>query len=82
MFRLSRVYFSCLYWYDTKKVEKHKGKSEKFHAKKREKNTAPTVQHDGGSLMFWGCFAASGIGCLDRVHGIMESEDYQFWGAI
>ena len=27
--------------------------------------------------MFWGCFAASGTGCLDCVHGIMKSEDYQ-----
>ena len=27
--------------------------------------------------MFWGCFAASGTGCLDCVHGIMNSEDYQ-----
>lgn len=27
--------------------------------------------------MFWGCFAASGTGLLDRVHGIMKSEDYQ-----
>ena len=27
--------------------------------------------------MFWGCFAASGTGCLDCVQGIMKSEDYQ-----
>lgn len=27
--------------------------------------------------MFWGCFAASGTELLDRVHGIMKSEDYQ-----
>ena len=26
---------------------------------------------------FWGCFAASGTGCPDCVHGIMKSEDYQ-----
>ncbi|CAJ0933020.1 unnamed protein product [Ranitomeya imitator] len=37
----------------------------------------PTDKHGGGSLMFWGCFAASGTGLLDRVHGIMKSEDYQ-----
>lgn len=43
----------------------------------KEKNTIPTVKHGGGSLMFWGCFAASGTGCLDCVHGIMKSEDYQ-----
>ena len=37
----------------------------------------PTVKHGGGSKMFWGCFAASGTGCLDCVNGIMKSDDYQ-----
>ncbi len=27
--------------------------------------------------MFWGCFAASGTGCLDCVNGIMKSDDYK-----
>ena len=27
--------------------------------------------------MFWGCCAASSTGCLDCVHGIMKSGDYQ-----
>ncbi|KAF7641621.1 hypothetical protein LDENG_00275940 [Lucifuga dentata] len=27
--------------------------------------------------MFWGCFAASGTGCLESVRGIMKSENYQ-----
>ncbi len=27
--------------------------------------------------MFWGCFAASGTGCLDCVNGVMKSDDYQ-----
>ena len=27
--------------------------------------------------MFWGCVVASGTGCLDCVHDIMKSEDYQ-----
>ena len=43
----------------------------------KEKNTVPMVKHGGGSQMFWGCFAASGTGCLDCVHGIMKSEDHQ-----
>ena len=43
----------------------------------KEQNTVPKVKHGGGSQMFWGCFAASGTGCLDCVHGIMKSEDYQ-----
>ena len=40
----------------------------------KEKNM---VKHGGGSQMFWGYFAASGTRCLDCVHGIMKSEDYQ-----
>lgn len=40
------------------------------------KNTVPTVKHGGGSLMFWGCFAASGPGRLVTVNGIMKKEDY------
>ncbi len=43
----------------------------------KEKNTVPTVKHDGGSKMYWGCFAASGTGCLDYGNGIMKSDDYQ-----
>ena len=31
----------------------------------------------GGSIMLWGCFAASGTGGLDRITGIMKSENYQ-----
>ena len=27
--------------------------------------------------MFWGCFAASSTGCLECVHGIIKSGDYQ-----
>ena len=27
--------------------------------------------------MFWGCCVASGTGCLECVHGIMKSGDYQ-----
>ena len=32
-----------------------------------EKNTLPTVKHGSGSVMVWGCFAASGTGNLQRV---------------
>lgn len=37
----------------------------------KEENLVPAVKHGGGSLMFWGCFAASGTGCLDCVPGVM-----------
>ena len=43
----------------------------------KEKNAIPMVKYDRGSQMFCGCFAASGTGCLDCVHGMMKSEDYQ-----
>ena len=40
------------------------------------KKTVPTVKHGGSSKMFWGCFAASGTGCLDCVNGIIK---YDYW---
>ena len=43
----------------------------------KEKNTFPTVNHGGGSVMFLGRCAASDIGCLECVDGIMKSGDYQ-----
>uniref|UniRef100_A0A8C5MF59 Tc1-like transposase DDE domain-containing protein n=1 Tax=Leptobrachium leishanense TaxID=445787 RepID=A0A8C5MF59_9ANUR len=43
----------------------------------KEKNTIPTVKYGGGSMMFWGCFAASGTECLECVQGVLKSEDYQ-----
>uniref|UniRef100_A0A8C5MI76 Tc1-like transposase DDE domain-containing protein n=1 Tax=Leptobrachium leishanense TaxID=445787 RepID=A0A8C5MI76_9ANUR len=49
----------------------------KWNEAYKEKNTVPTVKYGGGSMMFWGCFAASGTGCLECVQGIMKSEDYQ-----
>ena len=51
----------------------HRCKNEAY----QEKNTVPTVKHGGGSVMFWGCFAASGTGCLESVQGTMKSQDYE-----
>uniref|UniRef100_A0A3P8TZT7 F-box domain-containing protein n=1 Tax=Amphiprion percula TaxID=161767 RepID=A0A3P8TZT7_AMPPE len=69
-------------WTDETKVELF-GKTHQLYVHRRkneayqEKNTVPTVKHGGHSVMFWGCFAASGTGCLESVQGTMKSHDYQ-----
>ena len=42
-----------------------------------QKNLVPTVKHGGGSIMVWGCFAASGPGQLEVLEGTMDSAYYQ-----
>ena len=80
--RKPKSFWENVMWTDETKVELF-GKAHyctvyrKWNEAFKEKNTVPTVKHGGGSQMFWGCFAASGTGCLDCVHGIMKSEDYQ-----
>ena len=69
-------------WTDETKVElfgkvSHSTVYRKQNEVYSEKNTVPTVKHGGGSMMFWGCFAASGTGGLDSVQGVMKSGDYQ-----
>lgn len=41
-----------------------------------KRNTKPTVKHGGGSVMVWGCFAASGVGSLVFIDGIMNAAMY------
>ena len=69
-------------WTDETQVElfskaRHSTVYRKRNEAYKEKNTVPTVKYGGGSNMFWGCFAASGTGCIDCVQGIMKSGDYQ-----
>ncbi len=69
-------------WTDETKVEIFgKGHHGTVYRKKKRglqrKEQSLQVKHGGGSKMFWGCFAASGAGCLDCVNGIMKSDDYQ-----
>ncbi len=40
-------------------------------------NIIPTVKHGGGSVMVWGCFAASGPGWLAIIDGTINSALYQ-----
>uniref|UniRef100_A0A3B3T533 Tc1-like transposase DDE domain-containing protein n=1 Tax=Paramormyrops kingsleyae TaxID=1676925 RepID=A0A3B3T533_9TELE len=39
--------------------------------------TIPTVRHGGGSVLFWGCFAASDTGNLESVQDTMKSQEYE-----
>uniref|UniRef100_A0A8C4RGC3 Transposase n=1 Tax=Erpetoichthys calabaricus TaxID=27687 RepID=A0A8C4RGC3_ERPCA len=80
--RKPKSFWANVLWTDEIKVElfgkaHHSTVYRKQNEAYEEKNTVPTVKHSGGSKMFWGCFAASGTGCLDCVQGIMKSEDYQ-----
>ncbi|KAK3571484.1 hypothetical protein QTP86_012631 [Hemibagrus guttatus] len=43
----------------------------------QKKNIIPTVKYGGGSVMVWGCFAASGPGRLAVLNGTMNSAVYQ-----
>ena len=41
-----------------------------------EKNLCKTVKHGGGSVMVWGCMAASGVGNLVFIENTMNKEGY------
>ncbi|KAI3361985.1 hypothetical protein L3Q82_012335 [Scortum barcoo] len=43
----------------------------------QKKNIIPTVKYGGGSVVVWGCFAASGPGRLAVINGTMNSAVYQ-----
>ncbi len=43
----------------------------------QKKNIIPTVKYGAGSVMIWGCFAASGPGRLAVINGTMNSAVYQ-----
>ena len=57
------VYCKCSYRYDDENLI--------YRA-----SLVPTVKHGGGSIMLWGCFAASGSGALKKVNGIMWKVNY------
>lgn len=39
-------------------------------------NTIKTVTHAGGGVMVWGCMAASGIGNLEIIEGVVDHRPY------
>ncbi len=41
------------------------------------KSTIPTVKHEGGNIMLWGCFSAKGTGQLHSIKGMMDGAMYR-----
>uniref|UniRef100_A0A8C5R6B6 Transposase n=1 Tax=Leptobrachium leishanense TaxID=445787 RepID=A0A8C5R6B6_9ANUR len=77
-----KSFWENVLWTDETEIElfgkaHHSTVYRKWNETYKEKNTVPTVKYGGGSMMLWGCFAASDTGCLECVQGIMKSEDYQ-----
>ncbi|GFU14145.1 transposable element Tcb2 transposase [Trichonephila clavipes] len=50
--------------------------SRKLNTSHHPKHTIPTAKHGGGSVMVWGCMAASGMGKLVFIDGIMHKMAY------
>lgn len=46
------------------------------NAELKPKNLIPTVKHEGGSVMVWGCMSSKGVGNLHFVEGIMDHMMY------
>ena len=42
----------------------------------KKENLYPTVKHDGGGVMVWGCMSASGVGNLTFIESTMNQYDY------
>ncbi|KAK3507466.1 hypothetical protein QTP70_021833 [Hemibagrus guttatus] len=68
-------------WSDETKIELF-GKNSTCRVWRRKnaelhpKNTIPTVKHEGGNIMLWGCFSAKGPGRLIRVKERMNGAMY------
>ena len=78
----SATFWKNVLWTDETKIELFGRTSQRYVWRRKneafaDKIIIPTVKHGGGSIMFWGCFAASGTGRLDFVEGRMNSEQYQ-----
>ncbi|KAK3559617.1 hypothetical protein QTP86_013574, partial [Hemibagrus guttatus] len=65
-------------WSDETKIELFGINSTRRVWRKRNdpKNTIPTVKHEGGNIMLWGCFSAKGTGQLHRIKGTMDRAMY------
>ncbi len=76
-----KTFWRKVLWSDETKIELFGHNTQQYVWRRKgeafnPRNTMPTVKHGGGSIMLWGCFAASGTGSLQKVNGIMKKEDY------
>uniref|UniRef100_A0A8C5LSX0 Transposase n=1 Tax=Leptobrachium leishanense TaxID=445787 RepID=A0A8C5LSX0_9ANUR len=75
-------YWQNILWADETKIELF-GKNPQHYVWRKKgtahqhQNLISTVKHGGGSIMVWGCFAASGPGRIVVIDGKMNSRVYQ-----
>ncbi|GFT96945.1 transposable element Tc1 transposase [Trichonephila clavipes] len=69
-----------IFWDESKfnihESDGHQKVCRKANAALEPKNTRGTVKHSGGSIMVWGCMAATGVGNLVIIDGIMNQYSY------
>uniref|UniRef100_A0A8C5PHZ7 Transposase n=1 Tax=Leptobrachium leishanense TaxID=445787 RepID=A0A8C5PHZ7_9ANUR len=75
-------YWQNILWTDETKIELFGKNTQHYVWRKKgtahqHQNLIPTVKHGGGSIMVWGCFAASGPGRIVVIDGKMNSRVYQ-----
>ena len=75
-------YWQNILWTDETTVELFGRNTQHYVLGKKgtahqHQNLIPTVKSSRGSIMVWGCFAASGPGQLAIIDGKMNSQVYQ-----
>jgi hypothetical protein len=75
-------YWQNILWTDETKVVLFGRNTQQYVWRKKgtahqHQNLIPNVKYGGGSIMVWGCFAASGPGQLAIIDGKMNSQVHQ-----
>uniref|UniRef100_A0A8C5PUM9 Transposase Tc1-like domain-containing protein n=1 Tax=Leptobrachium leishanense TaxID=445787 RepID=A0A8C5PUM9_9ANUR len=75
-------YWQNILWTDETKIELFGKNTQHYVWRKKgtahqHQNLIPTVKHGRGSIMVWGCFAASGPGRIVVIDGKINSRVYQ-----